>query len=876
MVGGVAACAAVVLLAQWWFRPVPHTVASSTLKPLPPGLQFPPTGELTPRPRPEPPPAAKLAVGDFIETRAGQKRRFTLPDGSILFVNQNTKARLEAERTVRLTTGTVFVEVAPRDPDADGSTFAVYTPEGQVKAFGTKFAVRADKAKGSAVTVTQGRVTFDEVPVKAGQELTLDSAAEVAKTETIKLSDPVPAPRASHELDWTRDLMAAAESPLVPASDYAGGALIAVDPYGQEAKLSLRNYHIDVHVEDGFARTTIDQTYFNNNPWRMEGTFYFPLPPDASLSRLAMYVNGELMEGGMTDREWGNAVYEKVVRSQRDPALLEWVDGSTFKMRVFPLEGRQEKRIILSYTQRLSTLYGRTQYRFPAGHSLQVVDHWSFHAVVRGGAGLAWGSPSHPAMRGRADGADLVLDAADDAARLDRDVELDLTDFAQGNAFGERVRFSGAEQDGARYLMLRFRPALPSCAERQRRDWVFLFESSADRDPLLARAQIDIIRHMLEHVEHDDTFAVLTAGTTTRRFADAPLPATPENVGAAITFLERTHLIGALDLGRALADAAPLLRAGQNPYLVHVGSGQTAMGRRQEKLAELLPPGVRYVGVGVGKHWNRSWMKERAEDSGGYFTQINPDEPIAWRAFDLVATLNTPRLLHVQVAAGGDGPRFLTDQALVAQGEEVCAVARIDGAAAPRSLVVTGVLDGQDYRRELPVADVAAHADYLPRTWAKLEIDRLLAANASENRPRIVELSKAMYVMTPFTSLLVLENEAMYKEYNVDRGRKDHWAMYPCPQKIPVVFEPDPTQPIDVRNAPKTPKPVANLVLPTVATRSTPRFLGGVEEERDRQELESFGSLKLAKHGQERLIDRFTLGRHVNNRIREERRGDVH
>ena len=47
-------------------------------------------------------------------------------------------------------------------------------------------------------------------------------------------------------------------------------------------------------------------------------------------------------------------------------------------------------------------------------------------------------------------------------------------------------------------------------------------------------------------------------------------------------------------------------------------------------------------------------MKERAEGSGGYFTQINPDEPIAWRAFELVSTLNTPRLLHVQVTPGDD------------------------------------------------------------------------------------------------------------------------------------------------------------------------------------------------------------------------------
>src|SRR5262249_56146747 len=135
---------------------------------------------------------------------------------------------------------------------------------------------------------------------------------------------------------WTRDLMAAAETPLVPASQYEGGSLVAVDPEGQEAKLSLRKYHVDVHVEDGFARTTIDQTYFNHTPARLEGTFYFPLPPDASLSRLAMYVDGKLMEGGMVDRDFGRQTYERIVHTQRDPALLEWLDGSTFKMRVFP------------------------------------------------------------------------------------------------------------------------------------------------------------------------------------------------------------------------------------------------------------------------------------------------------------------------------------------------------------------------------------------------------------------------------------------------------------------------------------------------------------------------------------------------------------
>ena len=46
-----------------------------------------------------------------------------------------------------------------------------------------------------------------------------------------------------------------------------------------------------------------------------------------------------------------------------------------------------------------------------------------------------------------------------------------------------------------------------------------------------------------------------------------------------------------------------------------------------------------------------------------------------------------------------------------------------------------------------------------------------------------------MYVMSPFTSLLVLEDEKMYEQFKVDRGRKDHWAMYPAPPQIPVVTE---------------------------------------------------------------------------------------
>ena len=814
---------------------------------------------LTARERSPSPPTVRIAAGSTIITAARERRRVTLPDGSVLYVNERSQVRIESPRRVRLLSGEVFVEVVPQEllDRSVREPFTVETPDRRVTALGTKFAVNASDT-ATNVLVAQGKVQVSGVDqaVEAGQTLELGSQPVLRV-----------APRDSESLAWAHELIVAAEAPLVPISPYRGGALVARDPSGQESRLSLRKLHVDVHIEDGFARTTIDQTYFNHQSGRLEGTFYFPLPPDASLSRLAMYVGENLMEGGMVEREYARNVYEQIVYSQRDPALLEWVDGSTFKMRVFPIEGRQEKRVILSYSQRLATAYGRTEYRFPAGHNLNVEREWSSQVRVKGGAGARWSSPSHD-LAAKRDGGDLVLvgsslsapretagvKGTNDTAleprtasrdvrpspptplplrgrgESERDLVLELSEHLPPSPPGrgaggeglprEAVRLSSFSQDGYRYLMVRFTPDLAGKMTRPKRHWVCLFEASGDRDPVLARTQIEILRTLLQNAEHDDTFSIVTAGTRAARFAAEPLACTQKNIDDAIRQLEQTHLVGALDLAQALEACvkfAPLPKGRQGGagselrgqtseisndqptndqrstmHILHLGSGIAALGERDEaKLAEFFPQGVTYVGVGVGKRWSRSFMKLAGSRTGGYFTQINPDEKVGWRAFELLATLNAPRLLDVRVNDDRERLTFLNHADSLAQGEELCAVTRLrDDEPLPKSLSIAGRLDGKLFQRTVAVENVAERAGHLPRTWGRLEIDRLLAEGAEKHKPDIITLSKAMYVMSPFTSLLVLESEEMYAQYKVDRGRQDHWAMYPAPAKIAVVYEP--------------------------------------------------------------------------------------
>src|SRR5262249_35731401 len=158
--------------------------------------------------------------------------------------------------------------------------------------------------------------------------------------------------------------------------------------------------------------------------------------------------------------------------TQRDPALLEWVDGSTFKMRVFPLEPRREKRVILSYTQRLPALYATTRYRFPAGHNMEFVSDWQFTARIKNAADLRCTSESHPDMKiAVARGTkDLVATVSGKNIKPNQDVALEITDRtplppaprprSTGGDQREGARFSRFAHEGFDYLMLRYRPAL--------------------------------------------------------------------------------------------------------------------------------------------------------------------------------------------------------------------------------------------------------------------------------------------------------------------------------------------------------------------------------------------------------------------------------
>jgi hypothetical protein len=78
--------------------------------------------QMTAMAKPEIPPVVKVAVGDEISTGEFERRRVSLPDGSVLYVNSNAQVKIVSERRVEVAKGEVFVEVVPTlEPNGQSS-----------------------------------------------------------------------------------------------------------------------------------------------------------------------------------------------------------------------------------------------------------------------------------------------------------------------------------------------------------------------------------------------------------------------------------------------------------------------------------------------------------------------------------------------------------------------------------------------------------------------------------------------------------------------------------------------------------------------------------------------------------------------------------
>lgn len=123
------------------------------------------------------------------------------------------------------------------------------------------------------------------------------------QTITIK-----PGASAHYRVDREAQLVKIAKKPIWLAgfegssnNESLGSLICNVD--GRSTPLSVGFHKVNVEIRDQIARTTIEESFVNHTTSQLEGVFHFPLPQDASISGFGMWINGELIEADVVEKQ---------------------------------------------------------------------------------------------------------------------------------------------------------------------------------------------------------------------------------------------------------------------------------------------------------------------------------------------------------------------------------------------------------------------------------------------------------------------------------------------------------------------------------------------------------------------------------------------
>ena len=577
------------------------------------------------------------------------------------------------------------------------------------------------------------------------------------------------------------------------SNDESLGSLIVNLPDGGNQPLSVGYHKVNVEIRDQIARTTIEESFVNHTDKRLEGVFYFPLPPDASISDFGMWIGNDLVEADVVEKQRAREIYETILREKRDPGLLEWTGGNIFKARVFPIEANSEKRIKIVYTQVLPLRANRYRYTYGLRSELLRTNPLrELDLTVTVNSALPLKSvtcPSHSArIEQTAHSAQVAFTAQEYIPTRDFEVVCEI----DGRQSDVVVIPHRRGDDG--YFMVQLTPPSPEgilhrelVADGKPLEIVLLCDTSASMDSEKRKQQAEFVGTILSSIGEKDRFSLAAADVGTVWASKEPMAPTAENIAKARDFLDHRLSLGWTNLQQAFE--AVVKRSPAGAQVVYIGDGIVTAGtadpqsfvkqlnrfladeKGNEKKAACV-----FHAVTVGNSYDLTVLNAIATSGGGSVRSISGDQTPQSVALEWLNEIAEPGLRDLNVEFRGVKVAAMYPDRLpnLAAGTQQILVGRYlpSGADQQGEIVVTGHRGDETvrYAAKIDLKDAEAGNSFIPRLWARERLDYLLAQGQSEAvRDQIIALSEEFHIMTPYTSLLVLETDADRERFGVKR-----------------------------------------------------------------------------------------------------------
>lgn len=601
---------------------------------------------------------------------------------------------------------------------------------------------------------------------------------------------------------------------FVPADDTAPvrgvGELRARKPGQKEEKdraVTLKKHAVKIRIAGNVARTEIDEEFMNETDDVLEGVYRFPLPPGAQMERLALEVDGKLVEGEFVDKTRAAGIFRGALHTATpqvkpvedivwvpgpwgDPALLEWQRAGRFELRIYPIPKRASRRVVMAYTEPVREVSGVRKYTYPLPDApkmkiesftadLQVAGHDGDDAPRTAGYELS--------KKVEAPGTTKFAGSFTNfTPNGDLSVEYTLPDRrADVSAWA----FDGEDKNDpdAHLVAFAVRPKLPRPKEARLRDQVIVVDTGRSMYGEKAVRARKLAKLIVADMDRRDRVTVLACDTSCRPMRAgfiAPGPAGAEDVAA---FLSDASMDGASDLVRAVREASKVSGhdASRDLRITVLSAGVASAGYRTpdrvgSAVGDAVGERTQVTTIAMAPDADTRVLEELARGGGGALVPYDAGRTLGDVAQDALNASYGATLRDVEVTL----PEGVYDAAPkvaapLRMGAEAIFVGRMHTSESKGFVTVKGRMDGEPFEAKYPVELRAASGErnaFVQRLFAAARV-RDGEREGQKEKDEVVRLSRRYHVPSVYTSLLVLESEAMFKAFGIDRaGRGTAWT----------------------------------------------------------------------------------------------------
>jgi Ca-activated chloride channel family protein len=543
------------------------------------------------------------------------------------------------------------------------------------------------------------------------------------------------------------------------------------------APMEVQEQKVNIKVTDQIAETTVKQVFYNPNPSRLEGHFIFPVPKGAVLTDFRMDINGKMMKAELLEGDKARKIYEDIVRSAQDPALLEFAENDLYKVRIFPIEPRSTKRTRVTYKQVLKKDSGLVSYKYPLNtgkYSAKPIKTLSVKMVIESKTPLkSIYSPSHEVEIKR-DGANKATIGYEEKNVLPEN-NFAIYFTPQKTELGLSLLTHRPDGDKDGYFLLLLSPGIDVKQDKVvEKDVAFVLDTSGS----MAGKKIEQAKKALEFCLHNlndgDRFEVVRFSTEAETLFSELKEVSKASREKALNFVQGLKPIGGTAINDAMAETLKLRpKDSRRPFVViFLTDGRPTVGITGEnqivKNVQDVAGKTRVFCFGIGNDVNTHLLDKITESTRAFSQYVLPSEDIEVKVSQFYTKINEPVMADPDVVVSWEAnlkqfyPAPLPD---LFKGDQLVVVGRYSGKG-KGDLLLAGMVNGKQVKMEYPVEFLAESKehDFIPRLWATRRVGYLLDqirlhGENKELKEEVTTLAKKYGIVTPFTAYLILEDD---------------------------------------------------------------------------------------------------------------------